>query len=151
MISYFSVVYTSLPEWYTLLVQQVCAYHPTRRWIQMQLRQVSTLDSVLKNPKSLYNERKQDMIDKQKTVAEQELITLLSRLSPVEILITPHTREDGSTVYAWQAWESSGTHPAVLGAVKAALEAAMVSLAYAPVSPEARLTQADFPPRLGYA
>ena len=91
------------------------------------------------------------MIDKQKTVAEQELITLLSRLSPVEILITPHTREDGSTVYAWQAWDSSGTHPAMLGAVKAALEAAMVSLAYAPVSPEAQLTQADFPPRLGYA
>jgi len=117
----------------------------------LQLRQVSTLSSLLKNPKSLYKERKQDMIDKQKTVAEQELITLLSRLSPVEILITPHTREDGSTVYAWQAWESSGTHPAVLGAVKAALEAAMVSLAYAPVSPEARLTPADFPPRLGYA
>jgi len=117
----------------------------------LQLKQVSTLSSVLKNPKCLYKERKQDMIDKQKTVAEQELITLLSRLSPVEILITPHTREDGSTVYAWQAWESSGTHPAVLGAVKAALEAAMVSLAYTPVSPEAQLTQADFPPRLGYS
>jgi len=117
----------------------------------LQLRQVSTLSSLLKNPKSLYNERKQDMIDKQKTVAEQELITLLSRLSPVEILITPDTRDDGSTVYAWQAWESSGTPPAVLGAVQAPLEAAMVSLAYAPVSPEARLTQADFPPRLGYA
>jgi hypothetical protein len=105
----------------------------------------------LKNPKSLYKERKQDMIDMQKTVAEQELITLLGRLCPVPILITPHTREDGITVYAWQAWESSGTHPAVLGAVQAALEAAMVSLAYAPVSPEARLTQADFPPRLGFA
>ena len=90
------------------------------------------------------------MIDTQKTVAEKELITLLSQLCPVAILITPHTREDGSTVYAWQAWESSGTHPAVLGAVEAALEAAMVSLAYAPVSPEARLTQADFPPRLRY-
>ena len=91
------------------------------------------------------------MIDMQKTVAEQELITLLSRLCPVAILITPHTCKDGSIEYAWQAWESSGTHPAVLGAVQAALEAAMVSLAYAPVSPEARLTQADFPPRLGYA
>ncbi len=86
----------------------------------------------------------------QKTVAEQELIALLSRLCPVAILRYTHTREDGITVYAWQAWESSGTHPAVLGAVQAALEAAMVSLAYAPVSPEARLTQADFPPRLGY-
>ena len=90
------------------------------------------------------------MIDTQKTVAEEELITLLSQLCPVAILITPHTREDGSTVYAWQAWESSGTHPAMLGAAQAALEAAMVSLAYAPVSPEARLTQADFPPTLGY-
>ena len=75
------------------------------------------------------------MIDTQKTIAEQELITLLSRLRPVAILITPHTRQDGSTVYAWQAWESSGTHPAVLGAVQAALETAMVSLAYEPVSP----------------
>src|SRR2546429_4112397 len=115
------------------------------------MRQISTLSNVIKNPKCLYKEREQDMIDKQKSVAEQELITLLSRLSPVEILITLHTREDGSTVYAWQAWDSSGTHPAILGAMQAALEAAMVSLAYAPVSPEARLTQADFPPRLGYA
>src|SRR5438270_4496421 len=91
------------------------------------------------------------MIDKQKTVAEQELIILLSRLSPVEILITPHTREDGSSVYAWQAWDSSGTHQAMLGAMQAALEAAMFSLAYGPVSPEARLTPDDFLPRLGYA
>src|SRR2546429_6156965 len=125
MISYFSVVYTSLPEWYTLLVQHVCVYHPTRRWIQLQLRQVSMLSSLLKNPKSLYNERKQDMIDKQKTVAEQELITLLSRLSPVEILITPHTRDDGSTVYACQAWDSSGTHTAMLVALHPAFMDAM--------------------------
>jgi len=89
------------------------------------------------------------MIDKPQTVAEQELLSMLSRLCPVAILITPHTWKDGSIGYAWQAWESSGTHPALLGAVKAALEAAMVSLAYAPVSPEARLTQADFPPTLG--
>jgi hypothetical protein len=91
-------------------------------------------------------ERKQDMIDQHRTVAEQELLTMLSRLCPVEILIVPHTREDASTVYTWKAWESGGTHPTLLGAVQAALEAAMVSLAYAPVSPEARLTQADFPP-----
>ena len=89
------------------------------------------------------------MIDQHKTIAEHELVTMLSRLSPVGIRIVPHTREDASTVYSWQAWESGGTHPTLLGAVQAALEAAMVSLAYAPVSPEARLTQADFPPTVG--
>jgi hypothetical protein len=91
------------------------------------------------------------MIDQQKTVAEPELLTMLSRLCPVSIRVAPHLREDGSTVYAWQAWESSGTHPALLGAVQAALEAAMVSLAYAPRAEETRWTQADFPPRWGYA
>lgn len=85
------------------------------------------------------------------TIAEQELITMLSRLCPVAIHITPFLHEDGSLVYGWQAWESRGTHPTLLGAVQAALEAAMVSLAYAAVSPEAQLTPADFPPTFGHA
>jgi hypothetical protein len=99
----------------------------------------------LKNPK-----RKQDTTSKQKSITEQELISMLSQLCPVAIVITPQTWEDGRTVYAWRAWESSGTHPAMLGAVQAALEAAMGSLVYAPVSPEARLSQADFPPTGGF-
>lgn len=90
-------------------------------------------------------------MEQDKTIPEQDLIAMLSRLCPVAILITRQTREDGSTVYAWQASESSGTHPALLGAIQAALEAAMVSLAYAPPSAETGWTQADFPPRLGYA
>jgi hypothetical protein len=84
----------------------------------------------------------------QKTISEQELIAMLSKLCPTPIIITRHTKVDGSTVYAWRALESSGTHPDLLQAVRAALEAAMVALAYMPVSPEAQLTLTDFPPTL---
>jgi hypothetical protein len=105
--------------------------------------------------RSLHDNQERGIImtirEQQTTIAEQELITMLSQLCPVAIRITPCLWEDGSTVYGWQAWESSGTHPTLLGAVQAALEAAMVSLAYAPVSPEARLTQADFPLTFGHA
>ena len=83
-----------------------------------------------------------------KTIAEQELITMLGQMRPVAIIVTPHTRIDGNRVYAWKAGESNGTHPDLLGAVQAALEDTMVSLAYMPVSPEAQLTQANFPPKL---
>ena len=87
----------------------------------------------------------------EKTISEQQLITMLGTLTPVAILITPQTREDGSTLYAWNAKESSGTHPELLGAVRAALEAAMVALAYTPVSQESQLTWQDFPPTPGPA
>jgi hypothetical protein len=87
----------------------------------------------------------------EKMISEQELITMLGTLSPVAILISPQTREDGSTLYAWKAKESSGTHPQLLGAVRAALEAAMVALAYTPVSEDAQLTLQDFPPTPGPA
>ena len=83
-----------------------------------------------------------------KTIAEQELITMLSQMRPVAIIVTPHTRVDGDTLYAWRAGESNGTHPSLLGAVQAALEDTMVSLAYMPVSPEAQLTPSNFPPKL---
>jgi hypothetical protein len=36
------------------------------------------------------------------TIAEQDLIRMLSRLCPVSIRITPHLQHDGSSVYAWQ-------------------------------------------------
>jgi hypothetical protein len=84
-------------------------------------------------------------------ISEHELITMLATLSPVPIIITPHIQEDGSRLYAWKAKESSGTHPELLGAVRAALEAAMVALAYTPASPESQLTLQDFPPTPGPA
>ena len=83
-----------------------------------------------------------------KTIEEQELISMLGQMRPVAIIITPHTRVDGNKVYAWRAGESNGTHPSLLGALQAALEDTMVSLAYMPVSPEAQLTPANFPPKL---
>ena len=85
-------------------------------------------------------------MEQHNTISEQELLTTLSQLCPVAIVITPHTHVDGSRLYAWRAGESAGTHPALLGAVRAALETAMFSLAYAPVSPETQLNKTDFPP-----
>ena len=85
--------------------------------------------------------------DHDRSIPEQELITMLSRMRPVAITVTPHRTLDGTTVYAWRAGESSGTHPTLLGAAQAALEDTMVALAYTPVSPEAHLTSADFPPK----
>jgi hypothetical protein len=76
---------------------------------------------------------------------------MLATLSPIAIIITPQIREDGSRLYAWKAKESSGTHPELLGAVRAALEAALVALAYTPVSEDSQLTLQDFPPTLGPA
>ena len=87
-------------------------------------------------------------IEHDKTVAEQELISMLGQMRPVAIIIAPHTRVDGNKVYAWRAGESNGTHPSLLGAVQAALEDTMVSLAYMPVSPESQLTPSNFPPKL---
>jgi hypothetical protein len=84
-------------------------------------------------------------------ISEQELITMLGTLSPVAIIITPQVGEDGIRLYAWKAKESSGTHPELLGAVRAALEAAMVALAYTPPSSESQLTMQDFPPTPGPA
>jgi len=81
-----------------------------------------------------------------RTIPEQELITMLSQMRPVAITIALHRRVDGNTVYAWKAGESSGTHPTLLGAVQAALEDTMFSLAYTPGSPEAQLALTDFPP-----
>jgi hypothetical protein len=69
-------------------------------------------------------------IEQHNTISEQELLTTLSQLCPVAILITPHTHVDGSRVYAWKAGESAGTHPALLGAVRAGLETAIFSFAY---------------------
>jgi hypothetical protein len=85
------------------------------------------------------------------TIAEQDLIRMLSRLCPVSIRITPHLQHDGSSVYAWQAGEASGTHPVLLGAVQAAVEAAMRSLASAPPAEETGWTEADFPLTFGQA
>ena len=62
-------------------------------------------------------------------IPEQELLTALSQLSPVAVFITPHLHVDGSRVYAWRAGESAGTHPELLGALRAALESAMYSFA----------------------
>jgi hypothetical protein len=85
-------------------------------------------------------------MEQHNTISEQELLTTLSQLCPVAIVITPHTHVDGSRLYAWRAGESAGTHPSLLGAVRAALETAMFSLAYTPVSPETQLNKTDFPP-----
>ena len=69
-------------------------------------------------------------IEQRNSISEQELLTTLSQLCPVAIVITPHTHVDGSRLYAWRAGESAGTHPALLGAVRAGLETAMFSFAY---------------------
>jgi hypothetical protein len=71
--------------------------------------------------------------DQQKSVLEQEVITILSQLHPLPITITPQTKEDGAIIYAWQAQYSSGTHPRFTEALRAALESSMYTLMSTPV------------------
>ena len=76
------------------------------------------------------------MIDEQKTVSEQELITMLSELQPMGITITPQPGRDERSIYAWQSGFSSGTHPHFLGALQAALEDALLACLFTPVPEE---------------
>ncbi len=65
------------------------------------------------------------MTNNQNTILEEELITTLADLRPVEITITPQEAQDGRTIYAWKWHESHGTDPTLLGAMRAVLETAI--------------------------
>jgi hypothetical protein len=77
------------------------------------------------------------MVDKQNTIPEQELITMLANLQPVSITIMPREAGDGSILYRWTCQESYGTHPQLIGALRSALETAILVSLHTPAPGQA--------------